>query len=84
MMLTLLGVSSPLKARPITISEINFDRREFIEFYNHTEIPIDLTGYTVIGGEPTAKRGPRAEEPIPTLMAWTMNGKPTPFALPNP
>lgn len=45
----LIGISS-LTGRPITITEINFDRREFIEFYNHSETPIDLTGYTVIGG----------------------------------
>ena len=44
-----IGIS-PLKGRPVTISEINFDRREFVEFYNHSDTPIDLTGYTVIGG----------------------------------
>lgn len=36
--------------RPVTISEIGFDRAEFVEFYNHTQTPINLTGYTVIGG----------------------------------
>lgn len=39
-----------LQARPITISEIKFSGPEFLEFYNHTDTAIDLTGYTVIGG----------------------------------
>jgi hypothetical protein len=36
-----------LSARPITISESNYDRREFVEFYNHTETAIDLSLYTI-------------------------------------
>lgn len=41
---------APLVARPITISEIQYSGSEFLELYNHTDAPVDLTSYSIIGG----------------------------------
>ncbi|MDA7929514.1 lamin tail domain-containing protein [Akkermansiaceae bacterium] len=50
MVLTLLATVCSLEAQRVVISEIHFDRAEFLEFYNPGETDVDLTGYTVIGG----------------------------------
>ncbi len=50
LVLTLLATVCSLEAQRVVISEIHFDRAEFLEFYNPGETDVDLTGYTVIGG----------------------------------
>lgn len=48
--LTLLATFCSSEAKRVVISETNFDRAQFLEFYNPGEIEVDLTGYTIIDG----------------------------------
>jgi hypothetical protein len=61
-------------ATPILISELRFrgpagGNDEFVEIYNNTDAPIDISGYTLHGSNNAGTNSTRATVPLNTILA---------------
>ncbi len=61
-------------ATPVLISELRFrgpagGNDEFVEIYNNTDAPIDISGYTLHGSNNAGTNSTRATVPLNTMLA---------------
>ena len=68
---------------PVVINEFCYDDtgtddKEFLELYNRTNAPIDISGWSIVGSDPSGANGPGVVIPASTILApggyWVIAG----------
>lgn len=68
---------------PVVINEFGYDDtstddKEFLELYNRTNAPIDISGWSIVGSDPTGANGTPVVIPASTILApggyWVIAG----------
>ena len=59
---------------PVVINEFCYDDsstddKEFLELYNRTNAPIDISGWSIVGSDPSGANGPGVVIPASTILA---------------